>query len=483
MLYLLALAVRLIDLTEPPLDYQPTRQLHGALISRAIFYKLQPDAESGQIELAVDAARSEVQYEPPILETLVAMTYWLVGGEQLWVARLWSIFFWLVGGLFVFALAKRLVSTDAAVISLAYYLFLPLGVTVSRSFQPDSLMVALLVASAFLLVVWSDKHSWRWAIAGGLACGLTVLVKGRPAPIVGAMLIGVMLAQGNLRDTIRDGQAWVILVLSAAFPFAYYLGLSGPGTLTQVGEFSTGVAGLLLERTFYARWLIFVDDIVFLGVAVLGVIGLPLLPRIGRGLMLGLSIGYLLYGLALPYNIYTHDYYNLPLVPIVAVSIAPVAGVLLDRLSRLIPRWKLFVVGTGLFLLGYQAWLARTAILATDYYAESLGWVKMGRELPSEGSIIGLTHDYGTRIAYYGWRRVGVWPTSQDRVLFEIQGRGPSADIDEEFSVRTAGYDYFLVTLFGEFERQAELKAKLTEEYPLAIDGDGYLLFALSNTE
>ena len=187
--------------------------------------------------------------------------------------------------------------------------------------------------------------------------------------------------------------------------------------------------------------------------------------------------------MAFPYTVYTHDYYTWALVPVVAVSIAPVAGVLLDSLSSLIPRWKLFVVGTGLFLLGYQAWLARTAILSTDYYAESLGWVKMGRELPSEGSIIGLTHDYGTRIAYYGWRRVGVWPTSQDRVLFEIQGRGPSADIDEEFSVRTAGYDYFLVTLFGEFERQAELKAKLTEEYPMAVGGDGYWIFALSAGE
>lgn len=480
---LLALAVRLIDLKEPPLDYQATRQLHGALIARAIYYQLRPDVEPDQIDRAVDAARHEAQYEPPILETIVAVAYQLAGSEQLWIARLWSIFFWLVGGMFVFALARQLASSDAAVISLAYYLFLPLGVTVSRSFQPDSLMVALLVASAFLLVRWSKEHSWRWAIAAGLACGLTVLVKGRPAPIVGAMLVGVMLAQNSLRETIRSAQAWAILVLSIALPLAYYFVLAGEDTATQIGQFSVGVAGLLQDRSFYARWLIFVDEIIFLGVAVLGIIGVALLPRVGRGLVLGLWIGYVLYGLALPYNIYTHDYYNLPLVPIVAVSIAPVAGVLLSRLSRLTPVWKLFVIATALSLLGYRAWLARTGILATDYYSETPGWVKMGRELPTDGSIIALTHDYGTRIAYYGWRPVSVWPTGQDRVLFELQGRGTSGNFDEEFNSRTAGYDYFLVTLFGEFEQQAELKAKLTEEYPLAIDGDGYLLYALGKAE
>jgi hypothetical protein len=104
----------------------------------------------------------------------------------------------------------------------------------------------------------------------------------------------------------------------------------------------------------------------------------------------------------------------------------------------------------------------------------------MGRELPTEGSIIGLTHDYGARIAYYGWRRVAVWPTTQDFVLFDLQGRGRSADFEAEFEQRTRGYDYFLVTLFGEFEAQSALREKLVGSYPLEIDGDGYLLYRLT---
>lgn len=478
---LLAVAVRLLDLTEPPLDYQPTRQLHGALIARSIYYQLDPSAEPGRVEQAVDAARGEAQYEPPVLETIVALSFLVAGEELLWLARLWGIIFWMIGAALVFALARRLATAGGAVLSLAYFLFLPLGVTVSRAFQPDSLMVALLVAGAYALIRWTSERSWRWAIAAGLACGLTVLVKGRPAPIVGGMLVGVMLSQIGLRGAIRNRQVWAIAALAIGLPAIYYLGLEGSGTVGQIGQFSTGVAGLLRQPTFYARWLIFVDELVYIGLAVLGLVTVPLLPRVGRGLVLGLWAGYLAYGLLVPYNIYTHDYYNLPLAPIVALSIAPGASLMLSRLADLRPAWKVYVLAAGLALLGYRAWLARTSILATDYHSEALGWIKLGRELPAEGSIIALTHDYGTRVAYYGWRRVAAWPTGQDRALFELQGRGGHGSFDEEFKSRTAGYDYFLVTLFGEFEQQAELRSKLTEEFTLAIDGDGYLLYALTD--
>jgi len=103
----------------------------------------------------------------------------------------------------------------------------------------------------------------------------------------------------------------------------------------------------------------------------------------------------------------------------------------------------------------------------------------MGRELPSDGKIIALTHDYGSRVAYYGWRRVALWPTTQDLSFSALQGRNRGADFDQEFSLQTRGFDYFLVTLFGDLDQQPKLKEKLFKEFPLAIDGDGYLLFDL----
>jgi len=50
---------------------------------------------------------------------------------------------WLLGGLALYALARRIASADGALVALLYYLFLDFGVIASRSFQPDPLMVGL----------------------------------------------------------------------------------------------------------------------------------------------------------------------------------------------------------------------------------------------------------------------------------------------------------------------------------------------------
>ena len=53
-LFALGLAIRLYDLTDPPLDFNPTRQLRGAIMARGYYYEMLPDADSDRAyELAV----------------------------------------------------------------------------------------------------------------------------------------------------------------------------------------------------------------------------------------------------------------------------------------------------------------------------------------------------------------------------------------------------------------------------------------------
>ena len=41
-LFVAALTIRLYDLTDPPLDFHPTRQLLSAIKARAIYYRTRP---------------------------------------------------------------------------------------------------------------------------------------------------------------------------------------------------------------------------------------------------------------------------------------------------------------------------------------------------------------------------------------------------------------------------------------------------------
>lgn len=481
LVFLLTIGVglRFLDFTEPPLDYHPVRQLRGAILARGMYYQMLPDADPERAAKAVDLTRTEPQYEPPLLEAMTAVGYLVVGGEKLWVGRLLSIVFWLAGGAMVYALARRLISLDGAFVALAYFLFVPLGVEVSRSFQPDSMMVFLFAAATFAIFRWADSGEMKWAIGAGLLAGVTILVKGRPAPIVGVMMTAAVLSRYGFIRFWREPQTWVLGALTLSIPAIYYVGLTGGGTVGLIRSYSTGLMGLLAEPSFYIRWLDFLDGLFNLGLVFIALISISLLKGRGRIILFGGWAGYALYGLLLPYTIYTHDYYNAPLIPLVALSLAP-AGELGFRFLRQVHLpWRAFALTVAAAALLHQAWLIRSGLLGTDYRAEPAGWIKMGRELPDQGRIVALTHDYGARIAYYGWRAVQVWPASYDYEFYELQGRNQGQDFDAEFKRRTRGAEYFLVTLMGEFDRQPRLKEKLYSEFTLLRDGEGYLLFDL----
>ena len=141
----LGFAIRLYDLTDAPLDFHPTRQLHSAVMSRGMYYQNLESEPDWKREMAVRQWKAEGLIEPPFMEWLTAATYRLTGQENLWYARIYSIIFWVSGGIALFLLAKELSGSAAAVVGLLYYLIIPYGAIASRSFQPDPLMTALIV--------------------------------------------------------------------------------------------------------------------------------------------------------------------------------------------------------------------------------------------------------------------------------------------------------------------------------------------------
>src|SRR3970282_754773 len=121
-----------------------------------MYYETLPDIPEWQRDVSVQQWKAKVTIEPEIMERLAAFIYRYTG-EQLWIPRLVSSVVWLVGGIFIYLLARDLVSVDGAVLALAFYLFMPYGIFASRSFQPDPLMVALIVAFWWLIYRWTGS--------------------------------------------------------------------------------------------------------------------------------------------------------------------------------------------------------------------------------------------------------------------------------------------------------------------------------------
>ncbi|OQX61749.1 MAG: hypothetical protein B5M51_07225 [Anaerolinea sp. 4484_236] len=472
-LLILGAILRLIDLTDPPLDFHSTRQLRNILVARGIYYQLLPDADPQLRDLAVSFSNRVGQYEPPIIESLVALGYAWTGGENFAIPRILNTFFWLLAGLALFDFARRVTSDEAALISLAFYLILPFSVQASRSFQPDPLMTSLFIGGLYFLYRWmeendalslrscfaaeeisktvgeaaspkdarSDKNKWKWALLAGLLLGFATLVKIVIAFFVGAAAVAAVLSVYGWKRFWKSPQVWAMTALMVIPALSFYV-IGTPGRSTEYFlSWTVDLLKLLGSTKFYLRWMVFLDSLFGLPVIYASLFGALLMPPRGRALTLSLWIGYLLYGLTLPFQMYTHSYYHLQLVPVIALGIAPIAKLVIEQAARQGRFWRMALIGLILVGVAYPAWTARSVLISENFRHEPAFWENIAEAIPAESKTIALTQDYGYRLMVFGWRKVSLWPLSTE--LAKVRGGG--IDAQNEFEGLTEGKDYFLI--------------------------------------
>ena len=487
LLFATAFAIRLYDLTDPPLDFHPTRQLLSAMKARAFYYETQPDGISTeQLERGIYLARLKATVEPVVFERLAAFTYRFTG-EQLWVARVYSSLFWLIGGLFLFLLMREFTSFDGAIVSTAYYLFFPYAIIASRSFQPDILMVALIVSFWWMLARWlalipgpspTGRRGWVEVLLAGLLGGLAIFIKFSAAFFVIGPALALVLSRSSFRDLLRNAQIWMMAIVGAVPALAYLVyGIFIEGNLG--GQFAGRfIPSLLLNPLNYLQWAV-KADLAAGGIFVaLGLLGLFLIDKGPlRSLMAGLWISYLAYSLFFDYHVATHDYYHLPLIAIVAVSLSPLGSGFLARLaeSTLQGARRSVVYLILLFGLFIHVWGVRNQMKDVDYRPQAAMFSSLGETLRAE-KIVALTQDYGARLEYWGLISTFTWPYIGDETY--VNARGGEISFDDLFAEQSSKKDFFLITDFEEFNRQPLLRERLTV-YPVYMQGDGFVIYDL----
>jgi hypothetical protein len=477
-----ALAIRLYDLTDLPLDFHPTRQLVSFIKARGLYYQTKPDGVSAaEVKTAIRFAKLKADIEPTVFENLVASTYRLTG-EQVWVPRMYSSLFWLIGGIFLFLIARDFVSFQGAVVSTTYYLMFPYAVLGSRSFQPDPLMLMLVLAFWWIFSRWVRIPSWSHAVLAGVLGGLAIFIKFSAAFFVIGGALGLVFSRFTVREVFRDVQVWVIALLGA-LPAALYLlyGIFIRGDLASQfsGRF---VPALLFNPYNYLQWEVKMSMAAGGVFVMLGLLSLFLnQDRQLRIFLYGLWGSYILFGLFFNYHIATHDYYHLPLVPIVGLSLAPLGDWFFTRVSEanLQRGTRIAVYVILLFGLFSVTWDVRNQMKAVDYRSQAAMWAEIGEQIGEDASVIALTENYGSRLEYWGWKGSVAWPYVGDAGYVNV--RGGVLTFDDLFDRRASKMTYFLVTDFDEFDRQPELKERLFSDYPLSFEEDGYLIFDLQH--
>jgi hypothetical protein len=468
-LLLAGFTLRLYDLTDLPLDFHPTRQLFGLIKARGMYYAGLGNIPQEQRQLAIELWKAKTTFEPQIMEHLTVFAYRFIG-EQFWVARIYSSIFWVLGGLFLFLLVRDLFNEQGALLSLTFYLFLPYGLIASRSFQPDPLMTMLTIIFWWSVNRWS-KHpnSWTFAITAGLFGGLAIVMKFVAAFFVLGAGLGALIM--SLRAGYYSRQSIFPLTVMV------FLGITPGASWVLYGTYFSDflvkkfegrfIPELLISPSFYLGWFTMMNASTGLIFVMLGLLGLYFARE--RTFPLSLWIAYGVYAIAFDYHISTHDYYSLLLIPVTAVSLAPLADLQIKKLDHRIPVALFALISTVIFI---------QTLSSVDYRPQAKIWQTIDNDLEPRAKLTSLTDDYGMRLEYWGWRKSAAWPLYGD-LYYHEDIKGAKKEFEKRFSALTNGRNYFIVTQFDELERQPELKEKLST-YPILTQTEDFIIYKLN---
>lgn len=478
--FVLALGIRLYDLDDLPLDFNPARQLFSMLKARGMYYAITPGLPEWQREIAIQQWKESPVIEPPVLEALVAVSY-RAFGENLAIPRIYSILFWLFGGIFLFLLAQKLTDSNGAFFALLFYLFLPFGVYASRSFQPDPLMVALIIAALWAMWNWREKLTWRWAIAAGLLNGIAIFIKNVAVFPLAFAALALVLERGIL-PSLKDRQTWSVAALSI-LPVGLYTfyGVVVAGYLGGQFDFRF-FPNLWSDPAFYLRWKGQLEGVFGFSVVLLALAGVFLSRRRVFVFLAGLWVGYFTYSMTFAYHTSTHDYYQLPFIPIVALSLAPIAQIVCERAASLrnLPVLRI-VAGLGCALVvALQIWTVRVELIRNNYRPDAEYFAMIGSLTGHTlEPVVSVSQDYGDRLEYWGWQPNIAWYDESQLALRQAAGR--NIQLSERFGEFIEGKRFFVVTHLARLETEPYLKETLYNNFPVYAEGKGFVIFDLAN--
>jgi hypothetical protein len=338
-------------------------------------------------------------------------------------------------------------------------------------------MVCLLIFTLLAIVRWRQKPDWKRTLLAGLLGGLAIYIKTIAVFFVAGAWIGLLFTTFSPREIFTNRKVWVagaltLLPYAAFFVYGMYI----KGFLAS--EFGMRFfPQLWKDPVFFLQWNSEISSVVGFEWFLTALVCILLTGKKARGLLLGLWAGYFLYGMTLAYHISTHDYYQLPFIPLVALGLGAGAQMLFKNLKGKAWLRIAMVAGVILFFIVLKSWDVRVSLKRVNYENEVTFWQNLGEKLGQNVEIVGLLQDSGARLAYWGWVEAEDWFTSGDFNVRQLAGN--EVDTAQLFQKKTKGKDYFVVTLLQELERQPKLQ-NLLSEYAVREQSDDYIIYDLN---
>jgi hypothetical protein len=345
-------------------------------------------------------------------------------------------------------------------------------------------MILGLVASIYVMLLYYEMPSHRRLFLVSIVWGLAFLIKGISIfpVIISFLFIGVSMPE--YRRILVQPRSLLLLTM-ALLPMILFYGYTIFISKSLLGT-ATGniLPRLLLSPYFWKGWVEQIGNIVGYATLIAALLGTLLLrDGLPRRLLLGLWCGYIAFGLVFSYTVHTHDYWNLQIVPIVALALGPLAALIIHHILGMNPNWFWRVMLAGILLFATMIFfvLARPKPIPAALEDKVQVAQEIGALVDHSSRTIFLSSDYGLPLEYHGELSGVAWPTASD-VEWEKLAGVKALNTEEYYRIkfRDASPEFFIVLDQAEFDAQPGLKDFLTENFRVFAASDNYLIFDLT---
>jgi len=346
LILIFAFWVRTYQLDRPIADWHSWRQADTAAVSRNFvkdgFTILTPrfDDMSPLSEEELPNPQRYRYVEFPLYNVLVGLV-WVSFPYYEFLARLISIFFSLGSIVFLFLISRRYLGEVVALVAAFIFAFLPYNIFYSTVILPEPLLIFSILGTIFFFDLWLERNRSFWAdsflgILAILFSVVAILVK----PTAAFMALPLFyLAYRHLGFSLfKSPKIWLFLFLTL-IPFFLWrlLILQHPEGIPRFRWLLNG-DGIRFKGAFF-YWII--QDrlnrlILGAGGFSLFILGLLHITKREGLFFFSWLLGMVLYVVVFATGSVTHDYYQVPLIPILAVFVAKGIAFLFSQNDRLL---------------------------------------------------------------------------------------------------------------------------------------------------
>ncbi len=482
LLFFLAALIRVDEIRAP--GHLLDREYTSAIFARAFYFMNNEQVDDWRQDVAVTTMNQQPVLEPPLVEYLVSLMYRVMGREEIYYARYLTGTFWLVGGVFMYRLTKKLLSREAALFATVYYLFVPMGVIISRSFQPDSLMMMLFLASLYLLVNHFETGAEAGLLQASVVTAITLLLR----PLILFAIFFAFLAlslqkKGNWRKII-DRSLMIfsgVSLLPAAIYYGYGIFFAG---FMRWKVSTSFLPHLLTKRDFWLGWFQLGINVAGAAFLIAAIIGFFLLTnRTARSLIIGLAISYFIFGVAFTYHIHTHPYYHIQIFPIIAICTAACfAGIVRSLQTSSGKVWPALIILSLSISLYFAYRTERSSLYEVRVEPDPTTAWKIGEIIEHSPHTVFVSRHYGLPLEYYGEFGGAPWPVRIEDPFYRQPG-AHERSVQERIDELGFRPEYFVITYFDLYQRKhQDLGTYLESTCSTRLETTDYLIFSHCQT-